>query len=236
MAMFLMVYAITSLFFGNTPERAFRLRRRWVNWIALPVLNIKCKVKGKMIDEPALYVCNHRSFSDPVINSIAVDAYVIAKAEIANYPIINKGAEVTGVVWVKRDSLKSRSATREKMVETLLSGYNVLVYPEGTVGVTPQTLKFSKGTFVEAAKHNIPVVPIALEYRDTKDLWKDNTFVSQVIEQFSAWRTETKMHIGPALRSSDGLELATSAHQWINQELQQMQNGWTRIDWEKYEN
>ena len=182
MAIFLLSYALSSLVFGNTPERAFRLRRRWIKYFALPSLNIKCQVKGKASTTPALYVCNHRSFSDPIINCTFLDAYVIAKAEIANYPIINKGAEATGVLWVKRESVKSRNATREKLVETLLRGYNVLVYPEGTVGVTPETLKFSKGTFIEAVKNNIPVVPIALEYRDTKDLWQGTSFFAALFQ------------------------------------------------------
>ena len=234
MALFLLVYSFTSLFLGHTPERAFRLRRRWIKWIALPTLNIKCIIKGKPPVTPALYICNHRSFSDPLINSAYLDAYVIAKAEIANYPLINKGAEATGVLWVKRESIKSRSATREKLVETLLNGYNVLVYPEGTVGVTPETLKFSKGTFAEAVKHNIPVVPIALEYRDTKDLWQDTSFLQHYFRQFASWRTEVKMSFGPPMTAEGGPQLSLDVHDWINAELKEMQKGWSRVDWDSF--
>lgn len=234
MAIFLLVYSFTSLFLGNTPERAFKLRKRWIRWVTLPLLNIKCEVKGKPPITPALYVCNHRSFIDPLINCAYLDAYVIAKAEIANYPIINKGAEATGVLWVKRDSIQSRSATREKLVETLLDGYNILVYPEGTVGVTPETLKFSKGTFAEAVKNNIPVVPIALEYRDTKDLWQDTSFLQHYFNQFAAWRTEIKMSFGPPMTAEDGPQLSLDAHAWINAELKEMQKDWSRVHWEKF--
>lgn len=230
----LLGYAVTSLFLGNTPERAFRLRKRWVKWLTLPLLNIKCDVKGKPPVTPALYVCNHRSFIDPLIKSAYLDAYVIAKAEIANYPIINKGAEATGVLWVKRDSIKSRNATREKLVETLLNGYNVLVYPEGTVGVTRETLKFSKGTFAEAVKNNIPVVPVALEYRDTKDLWQDASFLQQYFNQFASWRTEIKLSFGPAMTAEDGRQLSLDAHAWINAELKEMQKDWSRVNWGKF--
>ncbi len=234
MALFLLVYSFTSLFLGHTPERAFRLRRRWIKWIALPTLNIKCIIKGKPPVTPALYICNHRSFSDPLINSAYLDAYVIAKAEIANYPLINKGAEATGVLWVKRESIKSRSATREKLVETLLNGYNVLVYPEGTVGVTPETLKFSKGTFAEAVKHNMPVVPIALEYRDTKDLWQNTSFLQHYFRQFASWRTEVKMSFGPPMTAEGGPQLSLDVHDWINAELKEMQKGWSRVDWDSF--
>ncbi|MBK7700798.1 MAG: hypothetical protein IPJ39_19750 [Saprospiraceae bacterium] len=39
---------------------------------------------------------------------------MIAKAEVAGYPIINKGAELTGVIWVDRNDQSSRTATRTK--------------------------------------------------------------------------------------------------------------------------
>jgi len=234
MAIFLLCYPLLILVFGKTPEQAFRLRRRWIKYFALPILNIKCQVKGEASTTPALYVCNHRSFSDPIINCTFLDAYVIAKAEIANYPIINKGAEATGVLWVKRESVESRNATREKLVETLLRGYNVLVYPEGTVGVTPETLKFSKGTFIEAANNNIPVVPIALEYRDTKDLWQGTNFLQHYFKQFASWRTEVKMSFGPAMTADDGPQLSLDAQAWINAELKEMQKDWTRVDWGEF--
>lgn len=230
----LSLYTISTLFKGNTPERAFRLRRRWIRWVVLPTLNIKCDVKGTPPVTPALYVCNHRSFIDPMINCAYLNAFIIAKAEISKYPIINKGAEMTGVLWVKRDSIKSRSATREKLVETLLNGYNVLVYPEGTVGVTPETLKFSKGTFAEAVKNNLPIVPIALEYRDTKDMWQDTSFLQHYFNQFTSRRTEVKMSFGPAMTASDGPQLSLDAHAWINAELKEMQKDWSRVDWNKF--
>lgn len=232
MAMFLIVYWISRLIWKHTPESAFLLRKRWIKWVALPVMNIKVQVEGKQEVQPALYVCNHRSFSDPVINCAYINAFVIAKAEIANYPIINKGAEATGVMWVKRDSMKSRSSTRQAMLDALLGGHNVLVYPEGTVGVQPNTLKFSKGTFAECAKHNIPVVPVAIEYRDNKDMWKNTSFPAHYFKQFAAWRTECKMAIGPAMTGDDGAALALKAQSWVDDKLADMHQDWTRADWQ----
>lgn len=236
MAGFLLVYWVSCLFKKHTPERAFRLRRRWIKWAAMPIMNIKVEVKGEANYQPALYVSNHRSFSDPVVNCAFINAFVIAKAEIADYPIINKGAEATGVMWVKRDSMKSRSSTRQAMLDTLLSGYNVLVYPEGTVGVTPKTLKFSKGTFAECAKHGIAVVPVATEYRHSKDMWQNTSFPAHYFKQFAAWRTECKMTIGPAISDEDGIALKDKAQAWIDTELENMQKGWSKADWKALSN
>ena len=235
MAMFLLTYAVSCIFKKNTPERAFRLRRRWLTWMAMPVMGIKVEVEGKFEQTPALYVCNHRSFSDPIINLAFIDAYIVAKAEIANYPVINKGAEMTGVLWVKRDSLLSRKNTRESIVKAMLDGYNVIVYPEGTVGITPHTRKFSKGTFAEAAKYGIAVVPIALEYRDTKDMWQNRSLPNQYFRQFGKGKTYVKMSIGAPIRSDEGAVLVEKSHTWINNKLAEIQKDWSRVDWENVE-
>ena len=84
-----------------------------------PILNMHVIIEGKPHDKPALYVCNHRSFADPLAILPYLDAYVIAKAEVASYPIINKGAELTGVLYVKREDSQSRNAVRDKMVKPL---------------------------------------------------------------------------------------------------------------------
>lgn len=228
MFLFLLLYAISRIVLPHTKETAFALRRRWISWICLPVLNIKTTVSGKPSDGAALYVCNHRSFLDPAIMSKYLDAFIIAKAEIANYPIINKGAEVTGIIWVRRDSRDSRAATRQAFVDTIKSGYNVLVYPEGTISVEKESLPFKMGTFHTAAKEGFAVVPMALEYRDASDLWTIYSLPKYYIKQASKWRIETKLTFGPALTSADGEQLHTQAHSWVNAEMKQMQDGWTR--------
>jgi 1-acyl-sn-glycerol-3-phosphate acyltransferase len=227
MAIFLLVYGLSLLVSKHTPHRAFRLRRNWLrlaNWF----LWIKTDVKGSPPITPALYVSNHRSFSDPLVLLKYLDAYVIAKAEVSSYPLINKGAEVTGIVYVKREDRDSRRATRDTMINTIKSGYNVLVYPEGTVGKEKHTLPFKIGTFIEAAKEGIPVVPIAIEYKSPKDLWMIPNFLKQYMYQFSKWKTEVRLEFGPVLKSDDGEELHRLTEGWVNQKISEMQKGWSQ--------
>lgn len=229
MGAYLFVYFIVGIFKKRDKDSAFRLRKRWIRHWGLPMLNIKSQVKGQPIDEPAIYVCNHRSFSDPLIISRYLDAFVIAKAEIAKYPIINKGAEVTGIVWVDRGSKDSRAATRQAMIDVVKSGYNVLVYPEGTVGVNNETLSFKPGTFRVAVENQIPVVPCAIEYKSKKDLWLVSNIVGQYFRQFGKWKTETKLSFGPAVKEPTGNQSLEECHRWINHELSAMQNNWSEF-------
>ena len=64
-------------------------------------------------------------------------------------------------------------------------GYNIIVFPEGTVGKEKTTLPFKKGTFMEAASNNIPVVPVAIEFQSPKDMWIKEKFVPQYFHQSS---------------------------------------------------
>jgi 1-acyl-sn-glycerol-3-phosphate acyltransferase len=229
-------YSVGSIFKEHTPARAFAFRKHWLKYIGFPVLNIDVKVEGKVADEPAIYVCNHRSFVDPVVLCGTLDAYVIAKAEIANYPIINKGAEITGVLYVKREDKASRNSVRDLMIETVKKGHNVLVFPEGTVGVKKGTLDFRPGTFFEAAENNIPIVPVAVEFKSEKDLWLIPNFLKLFLSQFSKWKTEAKLSFGPPLKNSDGEFLRSESQKWVNEKLSQMHENWSDVDYSKYEN
>ena len=234
MSLYLLTYAASRVIWPHTKEAAFKLRRHWVRYMCFPILNIKVKVSGSPLTGAALYVCNHRSFLDPALISKYLDAFVIAKAEIADYPIINKGAEVTGIIWVRRDSHSSRSATKQAYVSTLQSGYNVLVYPEGTVSVAQQTLPFKKGTFYEAAANGFPVIPVAIEYKKASDLWTMHSLAKYYLRQCSKWSTEVKLSFGPTLSLTNGADLHSTAHEWINQELASMQSQWSEV-WTNHE-
>ncbi|MEZ4910925.1 MAG: lysophospholipid acyltransferase family protein [Saprospiraceae bacterium] len=226
MALFMLVYGISCLFIPHSKERALQLRKNYLKYWAIPVLNIHIEVEGTPSKIPSLYVSNHRSFADPIVVCRYLDAFVIAKAEVADYPIINKGAELTGVVWVNRSNKDSRAATRYKMVEIIKLGYNVLVFPEGTVGIEKNTLPFHKGTFIEAAEHNFPLIPITIEYKSKKDLWVIPNLLLQYAYQFAKWKTVVSLKFGAPIQSTDGESMQEYAYQWINQSLHDMHQKW----------
>jgi 1-acyl-sn-glycerol-3-phosphate acyltransferase len=122
------------------------------------------------------------------------------------------------------------------MIETLKKGYNVLVFPEGTVGVKKNTLDFRSGTFFEAAEHGIPIVPVALDYKSEKDLWLIPGFIKFFLSQFSKWKTEVKISIGSPIYSSDGEYLKIESKKWIDKKLNEFHINWSEVDFAKMEN
>jgi len=193
---------------------------------ALPIMGMTIDKKGEIHDQPALYVCNHRSLSDPVALTYYLDAYVIAKAEVADIPILNKGAKLTGIIYVKRESKDSRKATRQAMIDTVKSGLNVLVYPEGTTNGNMDTLPYRPGTFIEAAKNGIPVVPVVLEYKTKWDLWLEGGIPYQWFKQFWKLKTEVKIVIGEPVVSDDFEWLREKVESWSNAEIIAIHDEW----------
>jgi 1-acyl-sn-glycerol-3-phosphate acyltransferase len=211
--------------FKLSPQSAFKVRRAWVK-IAKVILGIRVQVNGTPHPETALYVSNHRSFSDPLIIADYIDAYVIAKAEVGDLPLISTGAEKTGVIYVQRDNKESRSSVKKTMVKTLLEGKNVLVFPEGTTNDKKQLLPYKKGTFFEAAQNGIPVVPIIIEYKTQKDLWFQRSIFSHHFIQFGKLLTDTRLEIGPAFTNSDGEQLRVVIENWSTATVKRLHKNW----------
>lgn len=220
---------LDSLINGKTIERSFRHRRRWARW-SMKIIGIQLdEVLGSFNGPAALIISNHRTLIDPVIQAAFIDAYIIAKAEVSKLPIISKGAQMTGIIFVKRERLRSRVAARETTKKVLLSGKSVLVYAEGTTGTNPTSNPFKPGTFAIAAAYSIPVVPVAIDYANKKDYWYDASLKAQIIGQIGAWKTHAKLRIGKPIYHSDANELLLRTKAAIDQDLCDMQNGWSNV-------
>lgn len=229
--MFLMLIPLTlsTWIFGRRDSRGFWYRRTY--------MRIGCYILGIRMDdlqtyrpkETALYVCNHRTIADIFIPVSFIDGHIIAKAEIASMPLLSYGAEMTGIIFVQRSDRSSRGATIEKTRELLASGRSVVVFAEGTTTVEQATQPFKKGTFKVAAELGIPIVPMALEYRDAVDYWQNISAGAQFVKQHGRWSTHAKLRMGEMIRGKDANDLVQRTQSWIDEQLTDMQRGWSTV-------
>ena len=225
MIVYMLVYSVTLLFRKHTTESAFNLRRAWMK-IGNPIMGNSVEINGVPADEPAIYMSNHRSFSDPLMQANAFDSIIIAKAEVSNIPIMSQAAKITGIIYVRRENYSSRKATLIKLVETIKEGYNVLIYPEGTTGDLQTTKPFKMGAFKSAVMNDFPVVPVAIEYQKLRDMWQDRSLIAHFFKQYAKWKTPVRISVGPALRSDDPQVLMQKTKDWIDGELLKLQKDW----------
>ncbi len=216
-----MVYRIGRRSAGDEVAEALRWRRHWLSLIPAR-LGICAELNGTVpqADRPVIYVCNHRSYIDPVIISMFVDAVVIAKHEVSGWPLIGTGAKMAGVIFVNREDKDSRSATLDKMLEMLNRGFSILVYPEGTTTAAPELLPFRPGAFHLAAANNVPLIPVAIEFEDPSDAWiGTDTFIRHFFQAFGKKRIVAHVAFGPAICSDNGDIMLHEAYTWIGKQL-----------------
>ena len=225
-------YLIKIIFVKHTLESGFKLRRNFV-CRTIRILGIQVETLGTPKKEkPALYVINHRSLVDPVIISAYIDAFFVSKAEVSSYPVLGAGAQKTGVIFVKRDSQSSRSATLDAIKETFLRKENIGIFPEGTTNLYRLTKQYRLGSIKLAAEMNIPIIPVVLEYRDHKDLWNMNNMFAQFIKQFGPRKTYTKLLIGEEITGGSGIEILQKVQSFTDQTLHEMHENWSTMNFE----
>jgi len=221
MALGLAYILLATLIAGKDIVRSMRIRRSWIKFIS-PILGLRIVCNSSAPKEGAyLYVSNHRSFMDPVVILHYIFAFPLAKAEVSKYPLLGYGARITGALYVMRESADSRLDARQAIGESLQEDMSVLIFPEGTTFNTTTSGPFKKGSFEIAAVLNVPVVPIAVEYEDIHDHWKEKSLFAQYMYQFSKRSTTCRIEFGDPIHSEDAMELMEDTQQWIDRQLLQ---------------
>lgn len=221
----------TNLFYKNRDIKIARgiVYRRTIIRIIHYILNSKITVYGKEFRESGLIISNHRTYFDAAVILKNILAYPVGKKEVASWPLIGNVCKTTGVIFVKRENKESRAETINDIKKVLKKGYSILNTPEGTTHAEPTTIRFLPGAFVIAAQTGVPVLPIAIDYKDLNDAWiGDDTFVPHFIRCFGKWRTEIKISYLEPILSDDVAYLITQSKKVIDAEMLRFRQEWER--------
>ncbi len=209
---------VSALFGGDKLRRNMGIRRRWI-LIVSKLIGLKVLHEGAIPEGTYLFVSNHKSFMDPVVALHFLTALPLAKAEVDDYPLIGYGVRMSGVLFVKRESLRSRANARRAIEDSLTQDRSVLIYPEGTTNNQLLTTPFKAGSFGVVAEREIGVIPIAIEYLDPKDHWKDRSLLKQYLYQFGKRSSTCRIGFGPIIVDNDSDRLKEKTQSWIDAKL-----------------
>lgn len=147
---------------GLLVKAAQTLSNRYINKYANVKVNGLENIDN--VKKPRIFVCNHLSNSDGlVLNKILKeksDPYFIAGVKLSNDPITNLGTKLVKNIAIKPNSADKEAIT--KVVKTLKSGQDILIFPEGTRSRTGAMIEGKKGILLFARMAKAEIIPIGM--------------------------------------------------------------------------
>jgi 1-acyl-sn-glycerol-3-phosphate acyltransferase len=147
------------------------LTRRWVSplrtwWLkrGIAILGVTVIGRGEPCAEPALFLANHISWLDILVLATQTGAGFVAKAEVADWPLLGWFAEVGGTEFVRRGSHADMKRVLARMSARLKAGEHLTLFPEGTSTGSLVPLRFRPRLIQAAVEAGVPVQPVAIYY------------------------------------------------------------------------
>ena len=169
---------------------------------------LQVTTRGEIPRGTALIVSNHVSYLDPLAILPVCPAIPIAKGEVASWPIVGSIGSALGVTFVRRGDPFARARVLRHIHDLLAAGAPVLNFPEGTTTRGDKVAPFWRGTFGIAQRLGVPVVPLAIRYRDPELAWCDQaTFLPHYLRTAGRSRIDVTVSFGAAMLPRTG-ELA----------------------------
>ena len=155
---------------GRMEERTMFIQKvthSWANFI-MKLSGAKVTVTGLENipkDTTVLFVSNHQSYFDiPLLMSaIDIPKGFIAKKELAKWIGIRIWMKYIRCTFLDRDNMRKSAEAIVEGINTLKSGYSMVIFPEGTRSKGGEPRDFKAGSFKLATKSKVPIVPVTID-------------------------------------------------------------------------
>lgn len=142
-----------------------------------------------------LIVANHRSALDVGVLMGLFDAQALSRGDLANWPLIGRGARKLGTLFVDRENQASRAGAVRVMRRALQAGRSVVVFAEGTTFAGDDVRPFHPGAFLAARGLDVEVLPVGLAYEQGAE-YVSATFREHLGEVARRPRTRVVANLG----------------------------------------
>jgi 1-acyl-sn-glycerol-3-phosphate acyltransferase len=209
---------------SNKPGANYQeLKARYLQEL-IQILRLQAQIKNvpKEFPSPAIFVCNHISYLDiPLLMHLVPQASLVSKVEVASWPIIGRAAERVNTVFVKRGCKESRQQVRETIAQALvLDKKSIGVFPSGTTKIV-KSESWRRGVFEIAAEHNIPVIPLRINYtplRQAAYIDQDN-FILHLWAVMRSQLLQVEVEFAEVRYINDPIADTQSIQQWCEEAM-----------------
>jgi len=153
--------------------------------------------RGQVVEE------NHRAATDIGVLLTLFGGALVARGDMATWPLVGLMAARTGTIFVDREDKRSGARAVRVMRRRLAQGATLAIFPEGTTFLGDEVRSFQPGAFVAARGLDVDIVPVGialprgLEYVGT-------TFGAHVSRIAAREKTLVTAVVGEALRPAQG--------------------------------
>ncbi len=189
-----MILATLLLYFLSFLPKKFTahwysyLFRGWC-WIFIRALGVSLKLHQKNTAPlPTQYILigNHPSALEDIGMPALFKARFLAKEELKDWWVLGRISVAAGTLYVKRESKESRKLASETLINLLMQGQSIGIYPEGGCKGRRIYLPFQYGAFDAAIKTGIPILPVFLHYETQEEFeWRPKELLIQKLWQIS---------------------------------------------------
>jgi 1-acyl-sn-glycerol-3-phosphate acyltransferase len=166
-----------------------RERAKELSWVAensCALHGVRPVVRGQVPTQPCVLVANHITYFDPVVLASLVPLTAVAKREVSTWPVIGELSRKLGTLYVTREDAHSGARCLREALRSLDAGVSVLVFPEGTTTPGDGVLPFKRGIFGAAARANVPIVPVCIQYDRSDAAWVgDDPFLTHYMKSIA---------------------------------------------------
>jgi 1-acyl-sn-glycerol-3-phosphate acyltransferase len=120
---------------GRRERWAIHGARWWADLVVRGLLLARPTVTGQANvpdGQGALYVCNHRSWVDPMLMITHTRSQGLSKASVFWIPFVGLFGYLTGAVFFDRGSQAQRKRAREEVMWLVRQGARIHMFPEGS--------------------------------------------------------------------------------------------------------
>lgn len=193
---------------------------RWSRW-SLWLYGVHVHAEGKYADDGELYpgegpngvgrifVMNHGSGLDIPILFTVVEAHVISRHDLADWPLIGRSARRVGTLFVDRDSQRSGASVLKEVARSLAAGEAVAMFPEGTSHKGDVVHELKPGAFNAARRAEAEIVPLGVAYGDEAAYYFREPFLRHAKRIASLKRLDVSVEVGEPIAYDDAEPVET---------------------------
>lgn len=153
----------------------WRVQRGYAR-LLVRALGMRLRIVGELPAPPHLLVSNHISWFDVPLLHAAEPIWLVAKADIAGWPLVGALARAVGTIFIARGNETSRRRAGRRMTALLKHGHAVGVFPEAGIQPERGVGRFHARLLGPAVRAAVPVLPVAIRYWRDGDIHDERVF------------------------------------------------------------